>query len=145
MQDPYVTFADYAAREQLKMTPQRRHILDVFLEQNGHVTSEELYEKVRSSYKTIGQATVYRTLKLLSGSGIAKEVDFGDGVTRYERQFGEDHHDHLICERCGKNVEVLDETIEKLQEEVAQRHGFTLTRHKMYLYGVCSDCRGKAS
>lgn len=144
MQDPYVAFADYAAREQLKMTPQRRHILDVFLEQQGHVTSEELYEKVRATYKTIGQATVYRTLKLLSGSGIAKEVDFGDGVTRYERQHGDDHHDHLICERCGKNVEVLDETIEKLQEEVAARHGFTLTRHKMYLYGVCSDCRGKA-
>lgn len=144
MQDPYVQFADYAARQRLKMTPQRRHILDVFLKQSGHVTSEELYERVKQAYKTIGQATVYRTLKLLSGAGIAKEVDFGDGVTRYERQHGDDHHDHLICERCGKNVEVLDETIEKLQEEVAARHGFTLTRHKMYLYGVCSDCRGKA-
>ncbi len=143
MQDPYVRFADYAAQQRLKMTLQRRHILDVFLEQQGHVTSEELYEKVKSSYKTIGQATVYRTLKLLSGSGIAKEVDFGDGVTRYERQHGDDHHDHLICEECGKNVEVLDETIEKLQEKVAARHGFTLTRHKMYLYGLCPDCRGQ--
>jgi len=145
MQDPHSAFAEYAAKEQLKMTPQRRHILDVFLEQKGHVTSEELYEKVKASYKTIGQATVYRTLKLLSGSGIAKEVDFGDGVTRYERQHGDDHHDHLICERCGRNEEVLDETIEKLQEEVAARHGYRLTRHKMYLYGICPDCRAKES
>jgi Fur family ferric uptake transcriptional regulator len=143
MQDAHVLFADYVAQQRLKMTPQRRHILDVFLGQKGHVTSEELYEKVKSSYKTIGQATVYRTLKLLSGAGIAKEVDFGDGVTRYERQHGNDHHDHLICEHCGKNVEVLDETIEKLQEEVAARHGFKLTRHKMYLYGICSACRKK--
>ncbi|GFK93789.1 Ferric uptake regulation protein [Fundidesulfovibrio magnetotacticus] len=142
MKDPHVLFADYAAQEGLKMTPQRRHILDVFLLQEGHVTSEELYERVKKSYKTIGQATVYRTLKLLSGSGVAKEVDFGDGVTRYERHLDEGHHDHLICERCGANVEVLDETIEKLQEEVAARHGFTLTRHKMYLYGVCPACRG---
>lgn len=141
MQDPVVLFCDYAASQRLKMTPQRRHILDVFLTLSGHVTSEELYELVKKSYKSIGQATVYRTLKLLSESGIAKPVDFGDGLTRYERQHGDDHHDHLICERCGKNVEVLDETIEKLQEDVAARHGFTLTRHKMYLYGLCGDCR----
>jgi len=141
MQDAYTRFAEYVATQRLKMTPQRRHILEVFLGQNGHVTSEELYELVKKSYKTIGQATVYRTLKLLSGSGLAKEVDFGDGVTRYELH-GQDHHDHLICERCGRNEEVLDETIEKLQEEVAKRHGFTLTRHKMYLYGLCPDCRG---
>ena len=143
MRDPYALFAEYAARERLKMTPQRRHILEIFLQLKDHVTSEELYEKVRSSYRTIGQATVYRTLKLLSGSGLAKEVDFGDGVTRYERQEGDDHHDHLICEVCGRNEEVLDQTIERLQEEVAARHGYRLTRHKMYLYGVCSDCQGR--
>lgn len=140
MQDAYTQFAEYVVTQRLKMTPQRRHILDVFLGQHGHVTSEELYELVKKSYQSIGQATVYRTLKLLSGSGLAKEVDFGDGVTRYEL-YGQDHHDHLICEGCGRNVEVLDETIEKLQEEVAKRHGYTLTRHKMYLYGLCPDCR----
>ncbi len=141
MQDAYTKFADYVATQRLKMTPQRRHILEVFLGQSGHVTSEELYELVKKSYKTIGQATVYRTLKHLSGSGLAKEVDFGDGITRYELH-GQDHHDHLICERCGRNEEVLNETIEKLQVEVAKRHGFTLTRHKMYLYGLCPDCQG---
>jgi Fur family transcriptional regulator, ferric uptake regulator len=143
MIDSHVVFCEYIATKRLKMTPQRRHILDVFLEQQGHVTSEELYAKVKKSYKTIGQATVYRTLKLLSGAGLAKEVDFGEGLTRYERQFGEDHHDHLICEQCGKNEEILDENIEKLQEQVASSHGFTLTRHKMYLYGLCPACKTK--
>ena len=145
MQDPYVQFADFAARQRLKMTPQRRHILDVFLKQSGHVTSEELYERVKQAYKTIGQATVYRTLKLLADSGLAKGVEFGDGAMRYEILYGQTHHDHLICEACGVNVEVVDPAIERLQEEVARRHGFKLTGHKLYLYGICPDCQKKAA
>jgi Fur family ferric uptake transcriptional regulator len=141
--DPQVIFADYIAERGLKMTPQRRHILEVFMRQDGHVTSEELYAKVKDSCKTIGQATVYRTLKLLCGSGLAKEADFGDGLLRYERQQGRDHHDHLICEGCGRNVEILDPTIEKHQEAVARSHGFTLTHHKLYLYGLCPRCQAK--
>lgn len=144
MTDAFSVFNEYVVSKQLKMTPQRRHILEVFLEHGGHLTSEELYAKVKKSFKTIGQATVYRTLKLLSGSGLAKEVDFGDGTTRYEPQLGQGHHDHLICEQCGSNEEILDETIEKLQEDVAARHGFVLTRHKMYLYGICPKCRAGA-
>lgn len=141
MADAYATFSEYVACKQLKMTPQRRHILDVFLQQEGHVTSEELYAQVKKDYKTIGQATVYRTLKLLSEAGLAKEVDFGDGMTRYEQHQGKGHHDHLICEVCGLNEEIYDETIERLQEQVAEKHGFQLTSHKMYLYGVCPKCQ----
>jgi len=143
MKEPQVVFAEYLVKKNLKMTPQRRLIVDVFLREGGHLASEELYNIVKKEDKSIGQATVYRTLKLLSESGLAKEVQFGDGVTRYERKYGSSHHDHLICERCGKNVEVVDEEIERLQEEVAKKEGFVLTNHKMYLYGVCPDCRKK--
>jgi len=141
--DPRILFAEYIAGKRLKMTPQRTHILDIFLTRKDHVTSEELYAKVKASCKTIGQATVYRTLKLFCEAGVAKEVDFGDGVARYERQDGDGHHDHLICEVCGRNEEILNETIEKLQEEVAARHGYRLTRHKMYLYGICPGCQAR--
>lgn len=141
--DPYAIFADFVVRKKLKMTPQRRQILDVFLAEEGHVTSEELYQKVKRDYASIGQATVYRTLKLLADSGLAKAVEFGDGAMRYEILFGQTHHDHLICEECGKNVEVVDPAIERLQEEVARRHGFALTGHKLYLYGLCPECRAK--
>jgi len=140
MKDPIAVFSDYAEQKRLKMTPQRRLILDVFLRERGHVTSEELYNKVKLANQSVGQATVYRTLKLLSGSGLAKELDFGDGVTRYEQTYGHSHHDHLICERCGKNVEVVDQDIEVIQERVAREHGFSLTGHVMYLYGICADC-----
>uniref|UniRef100_I2PWS8 Ferric uptake regulation protein n=1 Tax=Desulfovibrio sp. U5L TaxID=596152 RepID=I2PWS8_9BACT len=141
--DPYAIFSDFVARKKLKMTPQRRQILHVFLAEEGHVTSEELYQKVKRDSSSIGQATVYRTLKLLADSGLAKAVEFGDGAMRYEILYGQTHHDHLICEECGVNVEVVDPAIERLQEEVARRHGFALTGHKLYLYGLCPDCQKK--
>ncbi len=141
MLDPQSVFINYLNSQGLKLTPQRRLILEVFLESEDHLASEELYEKVKKLNPAIGQATVYRTVKLLSDSGIAKELYFGDGVARYEPKYGRKHHDHLICENCGKNVEVIDEKIEELQEELAKRHGYVLTGHRMYLYGICSNCR----
>ncbi|MBU1247571.1 MAG: transcriptional repressor [Proteobacteria bacterium] len=134
-------FAEYLAREGLKMTPQRRIILETFMTVKDHVSSEELYAMAKKTDPAIGQATVYRTMKLLENSKLAEAVDFGDGFARYEPHFGQDHHDHLICENCGKNVEVLDPDIERLQEEAAARYGFSLSRHKMYLFGLCEDCR----
>ena len=136
-------FSEFLEKKGLKMTSQRSMILDTFMTKEGHFTSEELYDIVKKKDGAIGQATVYRTLKLLSESGIAQEVDFSDGVVRYEHKYGHEHHDHLICNSCGKNIEVLDRQIEDLQEKIARKHGFTLTGHKMYLNGICRDCRKK--
>jgi Fur family ferric uptake transcriptional regulator len=143
MKDPRDIFSEYLQEHKLKVTPQRLLILDVFLNEEGHVASEELYGLVKRLDPSVGQATVYRTLKLLTDSGLAKEVHFGDGVTRYEHEYGHSHHDHLICDRCGSNVEVLDDRIEALQEELAAKYGFKLTGHKMYLHGICAKCRKK--
>ncbi|MUM78746.1 transcriptional repressor [Pseudodesulfovibrio sp. F-1] len=143
MKTPQEVFADFLADRNLKTTPQRRLILDTLLKQNGHLSPEELYAKVKKRDKSIGQATVYRTLKLLNESGLIETLDFADGVTRYEPSYGEEHHDHLICERCGKNIEILDTVIENRQEQLAAEHGFALLRHKMYLYGLCDECRKK--
>jgi len=140
-QDPFEVFAEYLVKHGLRMTPQRRVILEIFLEHGGHLASEELYDRVRQVDPAIGQATVYRTVKLLADSGLAKTVRFDDGVTRYEPKHGREHHDHLICERCRHTEEILDERIEELQEKLAQKMGFVLTGHKMHLYGICSKCR----
>lgn len=143
MKTPQEVFAEYLGQQNLKITPQRRLILDTLLKQNDHISPEELYARVKKRDKSIGQATVYRTLKLLNESGLIEPVDFADGVTRYEPSYGTAHHDHLICEKCGKNIEILDDIIEARQERLAEKHGFTLTRHKMYLYGICEECRKK--
>ncbi len=141
MRTPAEYFAEYLSRKGLKMTPQRKIILQIFLASSDHVSAEDLYKKVTHKNPAIGQATVYRTLKLLENSGLAVAVDFGDGTTRYEPNDGRGHHDHLICELCGKNVEIVDKDIEQRQQKIAEQYGFTLSRHTMYLFGICPACQ----
>ena len=110
-----------------------------FFQEEGHLTIDDLYGRVQRQDPTVGQSTVYRTMKLLCEAGLAKEVSFGGGVVRYE-QASDWHHDHLICECCGKSIEVVDPKIEALQERLVRQYGFTPTQHRLYLYGVCPDC-----
>jgi Fe2+/Zn2+ uptake regulation proteins len=141
MFDAIGEFNKYIAKSGLKNTPQRRLIIDIFFRSGKHVTTEELYEMIKAEDSGIGQATVYRTLKLLCDAGLAKEHHFGETSARYEPIEDDSHHDHLICTSCGKNIEVLDEEIERRQEELARRYSFVLTSHRMVMYGVCADCR----
>ena len=134
-------FHDYITRKGLKSTRQRDVILDCFLSSERHMSIEELYLKLRAKHPNIGYATVYRTLKLFAEAGIANEIQFGDGQTRYEHVSEGEHHDHLVCTRCGAITEFENETIEKLQAEVAASHGFLIETHKLELYGSCVKCR----
>ena len=133
-------FNAYAAKQGLRSTRQRDVILDIFLSTHEHLSVEELYLKVKASHPGIGQATVYRTLKLFVDAGLAREMTLPDGQTRYEHPLAGEHHDHLICTRCNRIIEFEDATIEQLQQEIAQRHGFVLTGHKMQLCGICPAC-----
>lgn len=136
-------FEDYLIKRHLRGTPQRGMILDAFLRREEHLSAEQLYDMVKKRDPSIGQATVYRVLKLMVEAGLAREVDFGDNVMRYEHCYNHPHHDHLVCRGCGKTVEVVDSVIEELQKRVAESFGFELTDHEMYLYGLCESCRKK--
>jgi len=131
--------ARYLEEHGLKHTKQREAILEVFLGAKGHVTSEEIYQAVREQYPHIGFTTVYRTLKLLCDAGVANERHFDDGVARYEIEH--EHHDHLVCLKCGKIVEFECAMIEATQDEIAARYGFRVLRHRHELYGHCAGCR----
>jgi Fur family transcriptional regulator, ferric uptake regulator len=133
--------ARYLEDHHLKHTKQREAILDAFLETTGHVTSEDLYQRIRGKHPNIGFTTVYRTMKLLCEAGLANERHFDGGVTRYEIQH--EHHDHLVCTKCGKIIEFECSMIESAQDEIAQRYGFRLLRHRHELYGHCPECRAK--
>jgi Fur family ferric uptake transcriptional regulator len=130
--------ARYLEDHHLKHTKQREAILDVFLSLTGHTTSESLYQRVRALHSNIGYTTVYRTMKLLCEAGLAQEASF-DGITRYE--IAHEHHDHLVCMRCGKIIEFECEMIEGAQQNIAKRYGFRVLRHRHELYGHCSDCQ----
>ena len=124
----------------LKSTAQRDDIARVFFQLGRHVSAEELYTEVKKVNPHVGYATIYRTLKLLKECELVNERHFDDLQARYE-VVTQRHHDHFICERCGKIIEFENQRIERLQEIVARDLGATLTRHKMELYGVCADCR----
>ncbi len=134
---------DYMARHGLRSTEQRRVVTEMFFSSQGHLSIEDLLEQVRLEEPKIGYATVYRTLKLLKECGLAYERHFGDGVSRYEVAWEDEHHDHLICVECEKIIEFEEDNIEQLQQKVANKYGFKLVRHKLELYGICSDCRAK--
>ena len=125
----------------LKSTRQREVILEEFLSVGSHLSTEELYLRLRRKNPRIGYATVHRTLKLFAECGIAEQCHFGDGQARYEASDLDEHHDHLICTSCGKIVEFEDPRIEQLQEKVARQHGFSIERHRLELYGCCESCR----
>ena len=138
-------FLDFMSRKGLNTTSQRRVIAEAFFELPGHHSLEEFYQYILGRDPGIGQTTVYRTLKLLCDAGLATEIHFSDGITRYEVARPDSHHDHIVCLSCGKIVEICDQRIEKLQRELAEKHGFSLNGHVYNLYGLCADCRAAES
>jgi Fur family ferric uptake transcriptional regulator len=138
-------FYECLRRKRLKRTVQRDLILDVFLEAKGHHSIEDLYERVKAVDDSIGFTTVYRTLKLLVECGLAHQVQFGDGYTRYEQGFHYSHHDHLICVECGESTEFFSERLEAVQDEVVRRHGFRMIDHSLRIWGICQPCQAKRS
>ena len=132
--------AAWIAARGLKATRQRDLIVDTFFSQSGHLSVDELLAEVTARDATIGAATVYRTMKILTDAGLASARHFEGGQTRYEAALDRHHHDHLICTSCGNILEFENERIEVLQESVAEQHGFTVTHHKLELYGLCRAC-----
>ena len=119
----------------VKLTDQRRVIAKVMSESQDHPDVDELYNRVSKIDTKISIATVYRTVKLFEEAGILAKHDFKGGKARYE-ELNESHHDHLIDLKTGEIIEFVDEEIEKLQEKVAEKYGYTLVDHKLELYGV---------
>jgi Fur family ferric uptake transcriptional regulator len=132
---------DYMLKRGLRSTEQRRLIIDTFFDAGEHITIENLLKQVRAVDGRVGYATVYRTMKLLSESGVVQEHKFGDGFTRYELSDEDAHHDHLVCLECKKIIEFEEPQIEALQDKIARRYGFLVRAHKHEMYGVCADCQ----
>jgi Fur family ferric uptake transcriptional regulator len=138
-------FRVFLSERGLKFTRQREAIADVLFECGGHLSLTELLDRARERQPSVGYATVYRTMKLMSESGLASEHRFADPDAnaatrlhaRYEVAHEGEHHDHLICVRCGRIFEYEDDEIERRQEEMAARRGFRVVSHRHEIYGEC--------
>ena len=132
----------YLSEHGLKHTRQRETILRVFASSGDHLSLDELLQRVQQEMPGVGYATVYRTMKLFTAAGVAHERQFGDGQTRYEPVTVDDeHHDHLICVRCGRIYEFDDPLIERRQDEIARERGMRIVSHRHDIWVIC--CGGE--
>jgi Fur family transcriptional regulator, ferric uptake regulator len=138
-------FLEHIQKAGLRRTGQRDVILEIFLRTEEHLTSEDLYWLVQKEDPSVGHTTVYRTLKLLTEAGLAREVRFGDNKTYYEHHYNHQHHDHMICTECGKVIEFFSADIEDLQDQMADKFGFRPTHHSLRMWGICEECQAKES
>lgn len=126
----------------LKVTLPRVKILQILENQSTdrHLTAEQVYKILLSEDEDIGLATVYRVLTQFEAAGLVTRHHFEGGNSVFELSDG-DHHDHILCMKCGKVDEFTDELIEARQKEIASRLGYDLTAHGLYLYGYCPKCK----
>jgi Fur family ferric uptake transcriptional regulator len=134
-------FRNYIKDKGLRNTRQREIILDAFLSADTHINVDELFNLIKKKNPEIGYATVHRNLTLLSECGLAEGIKIGSNKTRFEPKYSHEHHDHLICQKCGRFIEVHDDKIEKLQDKLAEANDFIPQRHKLEIYGLCKKCR----
>jgi Fur family transcriptional regulator, ferric uptake regulator len=124
-----------------KHSGKRDQILRIFLQQQGHLSADDLFDLVRREASGIGRATVYRTLQWMVDAGLARKVDFGEGRSRFEPSYGHPHHFHLICSTCHRSSEFLSSDIESVVEEVSTARRFTPAQTVVQIYGTCEECR----
>ena len=138
-------FRQHLRNNGLLCSEQREQILATFLKTEKHLTINDLYDLIRKRHPQIGLATVYRTMKIICDAGLARETDFGDSTRRFEHKYKHQHHDHLVCLKCGRIIEVMSPAIEKLQTSLAKKHKFTAAKHRMEIFGICRTCKSGSS
>jgi len=126
----------------LKVTLPRVKILEILEKQTDqrHLSAEQVYKILLSENEEIGLATVYRVLTQFEVAGLVSRHHFEGGNSVFELNKGV-HHDHIVCMKCGRVDEFTDSVIEKRQDDIAEKLGYELTDHSLYLYGFCSQCK----
>jgi Fur family ferric uptake transcriptional regulator len=135
-------FMEFLEQKNLRLTSQRQAIIDTVFSTDQHFTAEQLLEWSRQRDRSVSRATVYRTLPLLTESGLVREMDFGKDYKFYDPNYA-DHpnHSHIICQDCDKIVEFDSEKIEKLENEISHKLGFELKTQRLQITGRCEELK----
>lgn len=143
MQAKCEKFYDRLKASGYKITTQRKVVLNAMLEnKDKHLTVEEIYQLVKDQNPDIGLATVYRNIQLLNEMKIVEKLNLDDGFTRYELAKEDEihRHHHLICETCGKVIEVKEDLMGAIELSFKETYGFVVHDHQAKFFGVCEDC-----
>lgn len=141
MENAAKEFSRFLKTKGLRNTPERLAILREVMASGGHFEAEDIFLRLRANKPKVSQTSIFRTLNLLVEAGMVHKTLCDRMGARYEAVFGIDHHDHLVCIRCGRVIEFKEDAIEKLQEKVARKHHFRLVGHRLVLSGYCERCR----
>ena len=133
-------FAEYLSRHKLKMTRERRVIVDHVLAVRGHFDVDDLLARLRQGGHGVSRATLYRNLPRLVDSGLVHKVEMAHGQARYELMIGRHHHDHMVCLGCGTILEFESPEVERIQVAVCRRRKFHMTGHTHQIRGYCESC-----
>ncbi len=135
-------FMEFLTQKHLRITSQRQAIVDTVFSTEKHFTAEQLLEWSRRRDKSVSRATVYRTLPLLTESGLVREMDFGKDYKFYDPNYAEHpNHNHIICNDCEKIVEFESDKIEKLESEITRRLGFAIKTQRLQITGTCEELK----
>ena len=125
----------------LKVTLPRVKIMQILESaESRHMSAEDVYKALRDADEDVGLATVYRVLTQFESAGLVTRHHFEGGHSVFE-MMPDDHHDHVVCTKCGRVDEFYDEIIEQQQSKAAEKLGFTISDHSLYIYGLCADCQ----
>ena len=135
-------FMEFLDQKNLRLTSQRQAIIDSVFSTEEHFTAEQLLEWSRRRDRSVSRATVYRTLPLLTESGLVREMDFGKDHKFYDPNYAEHpNHNHIICQDCDKIVEFESDKIAKLEDEISHRLGFQLKAQRLQITGTCEELK----
>lgn len=139
-------FMAFLAGKQLRVTAQRQAIIDTVFSTEEHFTADQLLEWSQQRDRSVSRATVYRTLPLLTESGLVREMDFGKDHKVYDPNYADHpHHNHIVCSDCEKIVEFENEKLDELENEISRKLGFSVKSQRLHITGACEQMKKSGS
>lgn len=133
-------FREFLTRKNLRLTAQREAIIESVFGTSQHFTAEQLLEWSRRRDRSVSRATVYRTLPLLTESGLVREMDFGKDYKFYDPNYAQHpQHNHIVCQNCDHIIEFESDEVEQLVTRISQRLGFTASSHRLQITAKCDQ------
>ncbi len=143
MKNPHKVFEEFLATQESRYTSQKRAIAEKIFGTKSHFEVEDFIVKLRTENNKLSRATVYRTIKQLLDAGLLQKISTRDGKVFYEKSVSDKQHDHLICNSCGKILEIKDEAITKYLDALCKQQEFSADYRSIHIYGTCKQCQKK--
>ena len=126
----------------MRITPQRMAVLNVIVGNKEHLSTEDIYERVRTDYPMIGLATIYKTVTMLKEMGAISELNFSHHSARYDGS-GAPPHPHFVCNQCNRIIDIEEDIPEDLSKNIAKKNGYHITNYRLDFFGICPKCQSE--